>query len=40
MNYVNLLANLDKTLCESARNSLIYIFETMDRSYKNSFERT
>ncbi len=39
MNYISLLANLDETLCESARNSLINIFEKIDQAYKNSSER-
>lgn len=39
MNYVNLLSNLDESLCEIARESIISIFETMDRSFRVSAER-
>ena len=38
-NYINLLSNLDNSLCEIAKNSLITIFETIDKSYSNSIER-
>ena len=39
MNYVNLLSNLDESLCAIARESLVNIFETMDRSFRMSAER-
>lgn len=39
MNYVNLLSNLDESLCIVARESLISIFETMDKSFRVSAER-
>lgn len=38
-NYVNLLSNLDNSLCEIAKKSLITIFKAIDNSYKNSVER-
>src|SRR5574344_1569672 len=38
-NYIELLSNLDNSLCEIAKNSLITIFETIDKSYSNSIER-
>ena len=38
-NYIDLLSNLDNSLCEIARKSLITIFETIDKSYSNSIER-
>ena len=38
-NYIDLLSNLDNSLCEIARNSLITIFESIDKSYCNSIER-
>ena len=38
-NYINLLSNLDESLCEIAKNSLVTIFETIDKSYCNSIER-
>lgn len=38
-NYVNLLSNLDNTLCDIARNSLITYFESIDKSFKHSLER-
>ena len=38
-NYINLLSNLDESLCEIARKSLVTIFETIDKSYCNSTER-
>lgn len=38
-NYVTLLSNLDESLCQIAKDSLITIFETIDTSYCNSLER-
>lgn len=38
-NYINLVSNLDNSLCEIAKNSLVTIFETIDKSYCNSIER-
>lgn len=38
-NYINLLSNLDESLCEIAKNSLVTIFESIDKSYCNSIER-
>lgn len=38
-NYIKILDTLDDKLCEIALNSLKTIFETIDRGYKNSFER-
>lgn len=38
-NYVGLLSTLDQTLCEIAINSLVTIFETIDKSYSDSTER-
>ena len=38
-NYIRLLDTLDEKICEIAKNSLITIFETLDRGYKNSIER-
>lgn len=38
-NYIELLDILDEKLCIAARNSLKAIFETIDRSFKNSPER-
>ena len=38
-NYINLLSTLDESLCKIAKESLITIFETIDRSYCNSLER-
>lgn len=38
-NYINLLSNLDNSLCEIAKNSLVTIFESIDKSYSNSIER-
>ena len=37
--YVNLISNLDQALCDIARNNLVVIFETIDKSYSNSIER-
>ena len=38
-NYIDLLANLDQSLCEIARSSLTTIFNAIDLSYRNSTER-
>ena len=38
-NYVNLLSNLDNTLCDIAKQSLISCFESIDKSFKVSLER-
>lgn len=38
-NYINLLSNLDNTLCNIAKQSLVTIFESIDKSYSNSLER-
>lgn len=38
-NYINLLSNLDESLCQIAKSSLISIFEAIDKSYSNSTER-
>ena len=38
-NYISLLSSLDNSLCEIAKNSLITIFESIDKSYSNSIER-
>lgn len=38
-NYIDLISNLDNSLCEIAKNSLVTIFETIDKSYCNSIER-
>ena len=38
-NYINLLSNLDESLCEIAKNSLVTIFKAIDISYCNSIER-
>lgn len=38
-NYISLLSNLDDSLCNIAKNSLISIFESVDKSYCNSPER-
>lgn len=38
-NYIDLLSNLDNSLCEIAKHSLVTIFETIDKSYSNSIER-
>ena len=38
-NYIRLLDTLDEKICEIAKNSLITVFETLDRGYKNSIER-
>jgi hypothetical protein len=39
LNYINLLSNLDESLCEIAKKSLVTIFESIDKSYCNSIER-
>jgi len=38
-NYIDLLSNLDNSLCNIAKNSLVTIFESIDKSYSNSIER-
>ena len=38
-NYIELLSNLDNSLCEIAKKSLITIFKAIDLSYKNSLDR-
>lgn len=38
-NYINLISNLDSSLCDIAKNSLVTIFETIDKSYSDSIER-
>lgn len=38
-NYIRLLDTLDEKICEIAKKSLITVFETLDRGYKNSIER-
>jgi len=38
-NYVDLIYNLDNSLCDIAKNSLITIFESIDKSFSNSIER-
>jgi hypothetical protein len=38
-NYINLLSTLDKSLCNIAKESLVTIFETIDKGYRNSFDR-
>lgn len=38
-NYINLLSDLDSSLCEIARKSLITIFESIDKSYSISSDR-
>lgn len=39
MNYINLLSNLDESLCIITKKSLISIFETMNKTYINTIER-
>ena len=39
MNYIDLLSNLDESLCVIARESLVSIFEAMDKSFKQSIDR-
>lgn len=38
-NYINLLSSLDKTLCNIAKESLIAIFEALDKGYMDSSDR-
>ena len=38
-NYIRLLDTLDEKICEIAKNSLITVFEALDRGFKNSIER-
>ncbi len=38
-NYIRLLDTLDEKICEIAKKSLITVFETLDRGFKNSIER-
>lgn len=38
-NYIDLLSKLDNSLCEIAKNSLITIFESIDKSFSNSIEK-
>jgi hypothetical protein len=38
-NYISLLSSLDKSLCNIAKESLITIFEAIDKSYKDSNNR-
>src|SRR5574344_1123626 len=38
-NYINLLSNLDNSLCDIAKESLITIFEAIDKSFADSIER-
>ena len=38
-NYINLISNLDNSLCSIAKQSLVTIFESIDKSYSNSIER-
>ena len=38
-NYINLLSNLDESLCLIARESLISLFESIDKEYSNSIDR-
>jgi len=38
-NYINLLSSLDKSLCNIAKESLIAIFEAIDKGYKDSSDR-
>ena len=35
-NYIDLISKLDSSLYEIAKNSLVTIFETIDKSYSNS----
>lgn len=39
MNYIDLLSSLDESLCMIARESLVSIFEAMDKSFKQSIDR-
>lgn len=38
-NYINLLSNLDRSLCFIAKDSLVTIFESIEMSYSNSIKR-
>lgn len=38
-NYIDLLSDLDNSLCDIAKNSLVTIFEYIDKSFSNSIER-
>ena len=38
-NYVNLLSNLDNTLCSIAKQSLVNCFESIDNAFKVSLDR-
>lgn len=38
-NYIDLLSNLDNSLSNIAKQSLVFIFESIDKSYSNSLER-
>lgn len=38
-NYVELLSNLDESLCFIARESLVTLFESLDKEYSNSLDR-
>lgn len=38
-NYIDILSNLESSLIEVAKESLVAIFEAIDRSYANSIER-
>lgn len=38
-NYINFLSNLDVSICNIAKTSLITIFESIDKAYCNSIER-
>lgn len=38
-NYIDLISNLDNSLCNIAKQSLVTIFEAIDKSYSNSMER-
>ena len=38
-NYIDSLYDLDNSLCDIAKNSLVTIFESIDKSYSNSIER-
>lgn len=39
MNYISLLSNIDESLCNFAKNSLISIIESLDKAYLPSKER-
>jgi len=38
-NYIDLLSSLDESLCSIARESLVNIFESLDKSFSNSIDR-